>query len=295
MAWIWVLPVLLCGTLAVVFQPLFSRGGNRPLPRGLEGDLWAELVQQRDRLLRQLKEWQSEAGGDPEEVAIQRGMEQELAAVLVRLDGLGESPTGTDQGSSCGEAVWTRADMGFAAVVLVLLVVLAGGLYLGLGRPTPVPAGGVAHAPAQEDVLVAIERLAQRLVQEPDNLDGWLRLARSQAMVGNAVEAKRAYTHVLSRQGGHIEATVGLAELQIQGGVDTDVRQGVALLEALLEKNPSHPEVLWLLGAVAARGGDFSRAVTFWQRVLPVLPEGSEARATVEMAIREAREQLPAR
>ncbi|MEO5351705.1 MAG: tetratricopeptide repeat protein [Magnetococcus sp. XQGC-1] len=296
MLWIWILPVVLCGTLAVVLQPLFSREGNRPLPVGLEGDPWAELTRQRDRLLRQLKEWQAESGGDAEDLAIQNSMEQELAAVLARLDQLAAAAVPGGSGPlSRGDTPWNRLDMGFAAAILVLVVVLAGGLYLTLGRPLPPSAAAMGHPPAQEELLLAIDRLAQRLQQEPDNLSGWLRLARSQAMVGNTAEAKRAYAHVLSRQKDHAEASVGLAELQVQSGVEAEIRQGVAALEGILEKNPAHPEALWLVGAVAARAGDMARAIDLWQRLLPLLPEGSEARVTVEKSIAEARAQMKSR
>jgi cytochrome c-type biogenesis protein CcmH len=246
--------------------------------------------------LRQLKEWQAESGGDAEDLAIQNSMEQELAVVLTRLDQLGTAAAPGGSGPlSPGDAPWNRLDMGFAAAILVVLVVLAAGLYLSLGRPFPPSAAAVGHPPAQEELLLAIDRLAQRLVQEPDNLSGWMRLARSQAMVGNSAEAMRAYAHVLSRQQDHAEASVGLAELQVQSGVEAEIKQGVAALEGTLEKNPAHPEALWLLGAVAARAGDMTRAVALWQRLLPLLPEGSDARATVEKAVAEARAQMKSR
>ncbi|MBF0162824.1 MAG: hypothetical protein HQL88_11125 [Magnetococcales bacterium] len=296
MTWIWMLPVLLTVTLSVLFQPLFSRRGQRPLPQGVEGNPWTELHQQRERLLRQLKEWQLEEGGQPGERAEAASMERELAVVLARLDQLGEAPQ--VKGAEVFPEGYNPVDVGFATAVLVLLAALSGGLYLGLGKGmTPTAAsvekasGMAAHVPSEEEIRAAVARLAQRLQQEPDNIPGWLHLARSQATLGNLPDAVQAYTHVLSRQQDNVDAAVGLAELQMQSGVESQIKQGLATLERVLAKQGDQPEALWLIGAVMARTGDMVRAVELWKRLLPLLAEGSEARSVVEMAIQEAQGQ----
>ena len=308
MGWNWMFPHLLTVTLAAVFQPVFSRRGNRPLPPGLEGDPWTALIQHRDRLLRQLKEWQLEGDRDPDGAAVQAGMERELAIVLDRLDRYGpppgqeatpEPPKGKKERlkgkKETPQEMPTRhaADMGFATAIAVLLAVLAGGLYIGLTQGSAGGVGQTAHMPDQKEFRVAVDRLAQRMEKEPDNLPGWLKLARSQAMIGNKPEATRAYNHILERQADHLEATMGLAELQVQSSEEEEVKKGVKTLDAILAKHPDQPDALWLVGTVEARMGRPARAIALWKRVLPTLPEGSEDRATVEEAIREAGGQLP--
>lgn len=287
--------LLLAGVLGVVLQPLFSRRGNLPLPRGMAGDPWTELSAHRDSLLLQLKEWQLESGQEAGGAAIQAGMEQELATVLARLDRLGQPVVGGQQEkNSQEERVRTPMDMGWAVALLVLLVVLTGGLYVGLGKPTALSTNRAIQMPEQAEFQSAVERLAERLKQEPDNSAGWLKLARSQAMLGNNAGAIAAYTHILTRPGDHEEAAMGLAALQVQSEVAEQVKQGVVTLEALLAKKPDLPDALWLLGAVAAREGDYPRALHLWQRLLPLLPARSEAYNTVEGAIAEAKAQSAA-
>ncbi|MEO5338913.1 MAG: tetratricopeptide repeat protein [Magnetococcus sp. MYC-9] len=294
MLWIWVFPALLMVSLAIVFQPLFSRQGQRPLPQGLEGDARMELLQQRERLLRQLKEWQLEEGREAsgEALAIHSGMEQELAAVLARLDRLPGEQRPEGKGSALLPVQRSAVDMGFATAVLVLLMALATGLYLGLGKTVSMAERGASPgmggaAPTQEQLLSAVQRLSQRLEQEPDNLSGWLHLARSHATLGNLPEAMRAYRHLLSRQGDHLEATLGLAELQIQSGEGEQIAQGRAALDSILARDPNQPDALWLGGAAAARAGERAKAVALWQRLLPLLQDPSEARSMVEAAIQE--------
>lgn len=288
MSWFWILPALLTLTLVAVFQPLFSLRGNRPLPQGLEDNLWEDLAQQRERLLRQLKEWQLEAESDAESVSIRAGLEQELAGVLNHLDRLGPPPQPTVEGEGEPPQVRRPVDMAFGMVGFVLLAVLAGGIYLGLGTPVVDPSqtrAAAPHTPSQEEILAMVAQLAERMKKEPDNITGWLRLARSQAVIGDVAEAIRAYTHVLSRQGDNRQAAVGLAELQIQSDSAEQVKQGSASLEVMLEKDPNHPEALWFLGALAVRAGDIPRARELWQRLLPLLQPDSPPRATVEKAL----------
>ncbi|MBF0401720.1 MAG: tetratricopeptide repeat protein [Magnetococcales bacterium] len=291
---IWIFALCLTVVLGTVLQPLFSRRGNRPLPQGLEGDPWRELEAQRDRLLLQLKEWQLEPDRTTGAAAIQTEVEQELAAVLARLDRLGRPTPAGKSASGAGEGS-NRPDMGWAIALLVLLVGLTAAVYQGLGGAGAVPTQAAQEMPDAAMLQQMVERLAQRLEQEPDNIPGWLKLARSQAVLGNSAGAMASYRHVLSRPGEHAEAVVGLAALQVQSGVAEQLQQGVTTLEALLAKNPTEPEALWLLGAVAARAGEYARAIELWQRLLPQLPAGSDPRLTVEGAIQEAQAQQGSR
>lgn len=290
---IWTLPILLILTMAVVFRPLFSRHGNRPLPQGLEDDPRAELEQQRELLLRQLKAWQLEGLEDTENASVQAGMERELADILTRLDLLESLPIPAPV--QAFEAVRNPVDMAFGIATFALLATLAGGLYLGLGTPVIHPPDPASASPSQEAqeqaMLTMVENLAQRLEKEPDNIPGWMRLARSWTVLGHPDGAVKAYTHVLSRQSDNLDAAVGLAELQVQSGALEQIKLGAASFTKILEKNPDRPEALWSLGVVAARSGDAPRAVKLWQRLLPLLPEGAESRTMVKKAIQKAQTQ----
>ena len=289
---IWTLPILLTVTLAGVVYPLFSRRASRPLPQDLEDNPWLELEQQRDRLLHQLKEWQMEGeeATDAESVSIRAGLEQDLADVLARLDRMAAPPT-----QETGETKTLSrnpVDMAFGVAGFVLLAVLTGGLYLMLGTPvTESPPVATSDAPSPQAIQEMVTKLAQRLESEPDNISGWLRLARSRAVLGDFSGAVAAYTHVLSRQVDNLEAAVGLASLQVQSDNAEQVKMGASLFTAILKKNPKQPTALWFLGALAARAGDTSRAIELWQRLLPLLPEGSKSQATVKKTLEDLRTQ----
>ncbi|WP_130471915.1 tetratricopeptide repeat protein [Candidatus Magnetaquicoccus inordinatus] len=286
---------LLLVTLFWVLQPVFSRAGNRPLLPGLEEDPLLELSRQKERLLRQLKEWQLEGAEEAGVAEVQATLQRELAEVMLRLDRM--APMVSSE-TAAGEGGVSAGGKGLALLLGGVLLIVSVVLYLLMGRPPGLsaPVNGGAANPAQMDqgtLRQAVARLAQRLEQEPDNLAGWLHLARSQATLDDEEGAKRSYRHVLARQAENIEAAVGLAELLLQSGLEEQLRQGAALLEGVLRQDDKQADALWLLGALAARAGEYGRAVEYWQRLLPLLTEGSESRTTVENALREARSRLP--
>jgi cytochrome c-type biogenesis protein CcmH len=291
--------VVLLLALVWVFQPVFIRHGNRPLSPGVEEDPVVALRRQQERLLRQLKEWQLEEGRDASGAReVQAGLERELAEVMGRLDRLAVAPhpaTALAQEGKNPTGLWLQAVVVAGAVVVATVL-----LYLGMGYPAAmvggvVPGNTATAMPDQGAIRSAVARLAQRLEQEPDNLAGWLQLARSQAALEEEEAAKRAYRHILARQPEHVEAAVGLAELLVQSGAEDQMVHGAALLEGVLRQDGQQVDALWLVGALAARAGNYDRAVALWQRLLPLLPAGSESRTTVEMALREARGRLPTR
>ena len=292
MSWLWSLPFLLILTLGTVFRPLFSRYGNQALPQGLEDDPWEALIQQRERLLRQLKEWQLEPEKDTESVGLRLDLERELADVLTRMDGLGLRVLPVvSEGEGRGR---NPIDMAFGVAAVVVLVAVSGGLYMALGTPmpplsseTPSPHGAMNGAPSQETILKMVAQLAERMEKEPDNREGWLKLGRSYAVLGNYGEAVRVYTHILARHQDDREAAVRLAELQVQSGVEADIQQGAVSFRAILATDPNQSEALWFLGSLAAREGDRPHALELWQRLLPLLQGEPDSLSIVEQAIQE--------
>lgn len=76
-------------------------------------------------------------------------------------------------------------------------------------------AGGEApHEASAAEIAAMVDRLAERLQAEPDNLQGWLMLGRSRAVLGQLDQAAAAFRHVLTREPGQAEARDGLAQVQ---------------------------------------------------------------------------------
>ncbi|MBF0427944.1 MAG: tetratricopeptide repeat protein [Magnetococcales bacterium] len=282
MTWLWTLPILLIASLAGVFYPVFTQRGGSPLPVGLEGDPHGDLAAQRDGILMQLKEMEMD-GSDTESGPIRNSLEMELATILTRLDAMEPLPA---TGPITTTTPRTALDISIALSVMLLITVLSGGLYVAMGTPGKIaPATAEATQAIPAEIAIMVEQAAIRMQATPDDLAGWMRLARSYVVINRPDEAMNAYTHILSRHPDALEAAVALSELQIQNPNLQLQEQAIKRFEEILAKKPDQTEALWFLGGAAFRSGDKQKALTLWTRLMPLLPPGSPALKTVEQAI----------
>ncbi|MBF0453781.1 MAG: tetratricopeptide repeat protein [Magnetococcales bacterium] len=290
MTWFWSLPAILLFSLAFVFYPLFTQRGSRPLPVGLEGDPLTELTFERDRLLRQLKEIDLEEGDNPEGEEEKRRLESELAAVLVRLDGL-KVAAEKEQKKNSGVAATASINKGWGVSVILLVSLVSSGLYLLLGTPKEVPPTQEKQAVSESDIKDMVQRLAERMQEEPENKKGWMQLARSYGVLGEMDKAIQAYTHVLSLDPNDLEVAVALAEVQVRSGESEGVKAGLTLFQDILTKDPDNTEALWFMGVVAFQLGERDVAIKRWQRLLEKLEPGSQDYENVLEAMEQAKGQ----
>lgn len=174
-----------------------------------------------------------------------------------------------------------------AAVLSVLLPLAALGLYLQVGDPraaaTLAQAQPDTHAGKGIDADAMVARLAERLQQTPDDLEGWMVLARSREVQEDFPAAAQAYERAADLAARHQAP----AELQARlladradalasargGALDGPVQ---AALDAALALHPDQPKALALAGTAAARRGDRDAARRHWQRLLPLLEPDSD-------------------
>jgi len=153
--------------------------------------------------------------------------------------------------------------------------------------PTREQMDAAAQMPEDEQVAMIrgmVEGLAARMEDEPDNLEGWTRLAQSYTVLGDWTEARAAYEHALGLApedpallDGYANAIAG--SLSQSEPIPADA---VAALDAVLERQPANDVALYLTGLAAAQAGDGVRAAERWGRLRDLLPEGGPERAQIE-------------
>lgn len=174
-----------------------------------------------------------------------------------------------------GSAVLNPAALLVTAVLLGLLPVGAVGLYMVLGLPQGAdPARLVARAAppaaqpesAEEDqeMAVLVGRLRQRLEQTPNDVNGWLLLARTQMSRGVYAEAVDAYNRAVALNPGDadLHASRGEAMLFANDGNMTPAAQAAFL--AALERDPGHPGAKYYLAHGKLQAGDARGAFQDW-------------------------------
>ena len=141
------------------------------------------------------------------------------------------------------------------------------------------------------DVMAA--QLAERLHSEPDDLQGWIMLARTYNMLRRPDEAARAYENVFRLGGDNdpdILANYVDSSTTVNGGEFTD--QGGELLLRALELDPDHLKALWLTGHWKNQSGRYEEAIGYWQKAAQQLPAGSENANIIAQQISNAQSQL---
>ncbi|MBF0381890.1 MAG: tetratricopeptide repeat protein [Magnetococcales bacterium] len=287
MVWIISFLTLLLLSFAGVFYPLFNKKGGRPLPVGLEGDPLASLLFERDVLLRNLKEIDIEGGADSDVTEHKEQLKSELGKLLARIDDMKERLKGKKIKKSKPQKEISNSAWGVSTMLLVL--VCTAGLYLVMGTPQIVPKTEAPAATNSVDLNNMVEGLAQRMKNEPQNRDGWMRLARSYGVMGQFEKAAEAYTHLLTLEPDNVNFSVALAEMQVRSGDASMLKLGMARFHDILQKYPNRQEALWFLGALSVQAGRTQEAIGMWQKLLSQLQPGTSNYKNVQSAINQAK------
>jgi cytochrome c-type biogenesis protein CcmH len=135
------------------------------------------------------------------------------------------------------------------------------------------------------DIGAMVERLAARLKDDPDDLEGWMMLARSYTVLGEAEKASEAMGNAarLAPDNPDVLAVQARAVRDANGGQDNE--ETTAILRRALELAPDHIEVLWFLGNVEADAGNKAAARELLERLLTQLPDDSPDRDFIRQRI----------
>ena len=176
-----------------------------------------------------------------------------------------------------------------------------------LGKdPAKLPgrAGGSAPAgPSADDMAAAaqmtpeqrqafiesmVERLAAKMKEEPDNLDGWIRLANAYGVLEKRDEARAAWAEAAKRAPSRLDVQLDYAGSLIEGRNDLAKNLPAEFPEAVKRirtLDPANPLGLFYAGVVARAEGRPDEAKALWEKVLALMPEGSPERQQLQHEI----------
>jgi len=137
----------------------------------------------------------------------------------------------------------------------------------------------------QEFVNAMVERLATRLADTPDDLEGWIRLARAYQVLGRTDDARTAFAKAAALAPARLDVQLDYADAIIAGRTDLDRYLPPEFIEAVARVrtlDPDNPLGLYYGGLIARLAGDPAEARRLWQRVLDRLPVDSPQRALLQ-------------
>lgn len=169
-----------------------------------------------------------------------------------------------------------------AAVVLIVLIpAVAVLLYLKLGSPAalqsaaPSPHAG-ADGPAPLDLEAAVDLLAKKLEQRPDDVEGWTLLARSRYELGRFADAANAFEKANALRPG--DATLLADYADTLGMVQNRSLQGKprTLIEQALKIDPHQRKALALAASAELNENHIAASLAYWERLRAEFPADSQ-------------------
>ncbi len=147
-------------------------------------------------------------------------------------------------------------------------------------------AKNMSPADRQEFIESMVARLAERMKSEPDNLAGWLRLARAYGVLKDWPNAAKAYGEAARLKNDDPRLLAAWAQAVLnQSPNDPVPDQAIDIYRRIHELEPEHGEALWFLGLRAAYDRDKELTLYYWQRLLSLIPAGTQQRETLLKAI----------
>ncbi|MDE0051185.1 MAG: c-type cytochrome biogenesis protein CcmI [Rhodospirillales bacterium] len=131
-----------------------------------------------------------------------------------------------------------------------------------------------------------VEGLAARLEENPDDAEGWRRLARSYAVLGEAAKAAETLRRAVELAPDDLETLHAYARaLAGDLGSSAPPPEAVLVYERILALAPDDGAALWFVGLAAADRGDVAAARVHWERLLPLLAPGTEEHEALRTAL----------
>lgn len=248
----------------------------------------------RGRLLTQLNELDLEEADKNIDVSVLTDerirLEAELAKVLRELKSL------TSKRKKKMEKHESRRAWVAALVALgITLPLSAAGLYAITQRATLdrlANPDAVAEGSVPPMVMEMVARLEKRLNEQPDDADGWFRLARAYAVLGRADAANAAYARAYKLNPDNPQLVSEYAGFLYNGDPQNMNAQVIGLFGRLHELDPENRDALWILGFAAYQKADYKKALSLWERLLKGMPADSREAEHLRMIVAKTREQL---
>jgi cytochrome c-type biogenesis protein CcmH len=202
------------------------------------------------------------------------------------------------------------------ALVSLLLPISALALYRSFGKPFAIEYAKVDQARASQsqaessqgepsaqgsdnsaqkgpDLREAVQGLAERLKDKPDDVEGQLLLARTWRELQEFANARDAYALVYARKKDDAEVIAEYAEMAgLAQNPRSLVGEPTQLLDEALKIDPANTRALWLRGFAHRQAGQPKDALERWDRALKVMPPDSPVAGALIQQINEVRGEL---
>jgi cytochrome c-type biogenesis protein CcmH len=166
---------------------------------------------------------------------------------------------------------------------------LALALYLFIGNPDALAPESDPHAVTVQQLETLVERLAARLRESPDDVEGWKLLGRSYGALGRFPESAEAYARAAARDPRDAQLLADFADVLAMAQGQRLEGEPEKLIARALELDPNNLKALALAGTAAYARKDYAAAAAQWEKMLPLVAPDSEDARAIRSNVQEAR------
>ncbi|ATG90379.1 c-type cytochrome biogenesis protein CcmI [Methylomonas koyamae] len=190
-----------------------------------------------------------------------------------------DAPTQAPARSASGR--WAIPLVGVALPLLSLY------LYLTLGEPEAIAKAELAQnqAKAADNVQNMVAALAQRLQQQPEDLEGWMMLGRAYLYMQQYDNSAQAFAELNRRKPNDPAVMLHYADALSMARNGQMLGEPAELVDQALKLVPEDHTALWLGGMAKAEAGDYAQAIAYWQKLAAMLPEQDETKQQLQKMI----------
>jgi cytochrome c-type biogenesis protein CcmH len=150
------------------------------------------------------------------------------------------------------------------------------------------PSGPAATQDQNEMIQRMVAGLAAKLQQNPNDVDGWIKLSRSYRVLNQFDKAKEAANKAIALKPNDSEPLMTLADAQLASASDDKLPADfLTSMGKILALSPDNNDALYYVGAGEAQAGHAAQARALWTKLIAKLPADSPDRADLQKQLDE--------
>ncbi|MDV6345544.1 c-type cytochrome biogenesis protein CcmI [Nitrosomonas sp. Is37] len=151
-----------------------------------------------------------------------------------------------------------------------------------------------AHAQAgmptgHNEIKPVVDNLIARLKENPEDIEGWVMLGRTYAIMGQFQEASATYAKLIEMIPDSAQLLSDYADVLGMTNNGSLIGKPAELINQALKIDPNYPKALALAGTVEFEQKKYDQAAAFWEKLLSVIPADSQLAKSVNDSIAQAK------
>lgn len=189
-----------------------------------------------------------------------------------------------------------------AVVVILAIPLTAVSLYMTIGdtrgllpqsqlaNATQFHSENMAGMPqGHAEINSVVDNLVARLQDNPEDIEGWVMLGRTYAIMGKFQEASATYGKLVEMIPDNAQLLSDYADVLAMTNNGSLIGRPAELINQALSVDPEYPKALALAGTVEFEKENYEQAANYWQKLLGLIPQDSQLATSVSNSIDQAK------